>query len=61
MTKEIGRAPFVTKSDNYGNDTKVTLVFFDDGSVKWEPPVVQWLGATPDPGPGRFFPKADRG
>jgi len=38
MAKEIGRVPFVTKCDSYGNETKVMLLFFDDGTVRWEAP-----------------------
>jgi hypothetical protein len=54
MPQETGRAPFVTKEDSYGNKSTVTLIFMNDGSVRWEMPVDD-SGLPPRPA-GSLFP-----
>lgn len=41
MANEVGRAPFVTRSEFVYDRTykrEVTLIFMDDGSIRWEVP-----------------------
>lgn len=36
--------PFTTHENLYHHKTQVTLIFFDDGTVKWEAPA-NWVSA----------------
>lgn len=51
---EAGRSKFVTHEDEYGHQTTVTIIFMNDGSVRWEPPPTP-EGLPPIPNE-RIFP-----